>query len=63
MGASSRSYLSISVSPLRFTFSSVSHVVDLWQGIAWIAGYVAGDFTITFYGWLVGLGISLVVRL
>ena len=32
-----------------------------YQGIAWIAGYIQGDFTVTFYGWLVGLGISLVV--
>lgn len=33
-----------------------------FQGIAWIAGYIQGDFTITIYGWFIGLAISLVVR-
>lgn len=32
-----------------------------YQGIAWIVGYIAGDFTLTFYGWSVGLVLSLMV--
>jgi hypothetical protein len=32
-----------------------------FQGIAWIVGYIAGDFTLTFYGWSVGLVLSLMV--
>ena len=36
-------------------------LVCSFQGIAWIAGYIQGDFTITVYGWFIGLAISLVV--
>ena len=29
--------------------------------IAWIVGYVYSDFQLTFYGWSVGLGLSLIL--
>jgi hypothetical protein len=29
--------------------------------IAWIVGYIKGDFQLTFYGWAIGLGLSLIV--
>jgi hypothetical protein len=34
----------------------------LVQAIAWVVGFVQGDFTLTFYGWLGGLVLSLLVR-
>lgn len=43
------------------TFHDWYFVYVLFQVTSWIAGYIAGDFSVTFYGWLVGLGISLVV--
>mmetsp|Transcript_28066 Transcript_28066/g.26928 ORF Transcript_28066/g.26928 Transcript_28066/m.26928 type:complete len:103 (-) Transcript_28066:90-398(-) len=33
----------------------------LFGAIAWIVGYSQGDFQLTFYGWLAGLIISLVL--
>lgn len=30
-------------------------------GIAWIIGYVKSDFSITFYGWSIGLALSLLL--
>eukprot|EP01038_Epipyxis_sp_PR26KG_P011247 gene11247-15091_t len=33
----------------------------LFGAIAWIIGYVKGDFVITFYGWSIGLILSLVL--
>lgn len=43
------------------TFHDCYFIYFLFQVTSWIAGYIAGDFSVTFYGWLVGLGISLVV--
>jgi hypothetical protein len=33
----------------------------LCGGIGWIIGYQQGSFMITFYGWCIGLGLSLLV--
>jgi hypothetical protein len=36
-------------------------IVILFGVVAWFVGYVQGDFFLTFKGWSVGLGISLLV--
>ena len=33
----------------------------LFGAVAWIIGYFKEDFTVTFYGWAIGLGLSLIV--
>ena len=33
----------------------------LFGGVAWIVGYVKGDFQVTFYGWAAGLALALLV--
>lgn len=38
-----------------------SIIVIAIGAIAWIVGYVNGDFSQTVYGWAIGLGISLLV--
>lgn len=38
-----------------------SFIVILFGAIAWIVGFIYGDFVLTFYGWAGGLAISLVV--
>lgn len=40
-----------------------SILVILFGGIAWVYGYLKEDFTLTFYGWAVGLLLSLLVSL
>ena len=38
-------------------------IIILFGAIAWFVGYAQADFLSTFYGWLGGLGLSLLVRL
>eukprot|EP01032_Pedospumella_encystans_P015213 gene15213-17419_t len=33
----------------------------LFGGVAWIVGYVKGDFQVTFYGWAAGLALALLL--
>lgn len=33
----------------------------LFGAVAWVVGYVQGDFQLTFYGWAAGLALSLLV--
>ena len=35
----------------------------LFGGVAWVYGYIQGDFQVTFYGWAAGLALALLVRL
>lgn len=38
-----------------------SFIVILFGAIAWVVGYIQGDFVLTFYGWAIGLALSLLV--
>ncbi|RYY79673.1 hypothetical protein EON63_17110 [archaeon] len=38
-----------------------SIIVILFGAIAWVVGYIQGDFYLTFQGWALGLAISLLV--
>ena len=33
----------------------------LCGAIAWVVGFIQGDFSLTVYGWAVGLGLSLLI--
>jgi len=33
----------------------------LFGGVAWVIGFVKGDFQVTFYGWAAGLALALLV--
>lgn len=39
-----------------------SFLVIFFGAVAWIAGWVQGDFLITFYGWAAGLALALLVN-
>ena len=38
-------------------------LVILFGAISWFYGYYLGDFEKTFYGWSVGLGLSLIITI
>lgn len=40
-----------------------SFLVIFFGAVAWIAGWVQGDFLITFYGWVAGLALALLVSI
>ena len=37
-------------------------IIDMYQVISWIVGYIKNDFYMAVYGWMIGLGLALLVN-